>query len=411
MPAWQPCACIGWTRPRAISASCSTAPTSAPAAGYLALLPLVADEASPTDVTALFTRLSARHPDVAEGHYALGSAALRADNFALALAEAQKAASLAAYWLPAKLLLARAQMANDQEEVGLATAREAAIDPQADISVHLDYAMMLAASGRDDEARAMLTPYASGKTIVPGAVRALGLLELQRGNLDAASARFEEWLATGTQSYDALYYLGVIADRRDDDDTAVRHYSRVTGGDFALVAQSRVARIKAEKSGIEAGLVHLEEFGRSRSQSGPDIVAARAALLSSMDLESRALDALNDGLEQYPDSIDLRLAACSSMSAPATSTPRSAICARCWRSGPATPRSRTRSATCWPTRRATPTRLRCSCSRRWCRHRQRGRARQHGLGAAQAGQAQRGDRLSREGAQVRRRSRDRPAPR
>ena len=169
-------------------------------------------------MTALFTRLSARHPDVAEGHYALGSAALRADNFALALAEAQKAASLAAYWLPAKLLLARAQMANDQEEVGLATAREAAIDPQADISVHLEYAMMLAANGRDDEARDA-TPYASGKTIVPGAVRALGLLELQRGNLDAASARFEEWLATGTRSYDALYYyLGVIADRRDDDD-------------------------------------------------------------------------------------------------------------------------------------------------------------------------------------------------
>jgi tetratricopeptide (TPR) repeat protein len=279
-----------------------------PAAGYLALLPLVADEASPTDVTALFTRLSARHPDVAEGHYALGNAAMRADNFALALSEAEKAASLASYWLPAKLLLARAQMASDKEEMGLATAREAAVDPQADISVHLEYAMMLAASGRDDEARAMLTPYASGKTIVPGAVRALGLLELQRGNLDAASARFEEWLATGTQSYDALYYLGVIADRRDDDDTAVRHYSRVTGGDFALVAQSRVARIKAEKSGIEAGLVHLEEFGRSRSQSGPDIVAARASLLSSMDLESRALDALNDGLQQYPDSIDLRLA-------------------------------------------------------------------------------------------------------
>jgi tetratricopeptide (TPR) repeat protein len=233
---------------------------------------------------------------------------MRADNLALALSEAERATALAQYWLPAKLLLARAQMANGREEEGLATARDVATDPQADISVHLEYAMMLAAAGRDEEARAMLTPYASGKTVVPGAVRALALLELQRGNLDAASARFEGWLATGTQSYDALYYLGVIADRRDDEDAAVRYYSRVTGGDFALPAQSRIAYIKAEKSGIEAGLVHLEEFGRARPQSGPDIIAARASLLSSMDLESRALETLNEGLEQYPDSVDLRMA-------------------------------------------------------------------------------------------------------
>jgi tetratricopeptide (TPR) repeat protein len=279
-----------------------------PAAGYLALLPIVSDEASPTDVAQLFVRLSARHPDVAEGHYAVGSTALRADNYSLALSSAKRATELAQYWLPAKLLLARAQMATGDEDAGLATAKDAVTDPQADTAVHLEYAMMLAAAEHDDEARAMLTPYASGKTVVPGAIRALGLIELQRGNLDAASARFEEWLATGAQSYDALYYLGVIADRRDDEERAVRYYSRVTGGDFALPAQARVARIKAEKSGIEAGLVHLEEFGRARPQSGPDIIAARASLLSSMDLESRALETLNDGLEQYPDSIDLHMA-------------------------------------------------------------------------------------------------------
>ena len=53
-----------------------------PAAGFLALLPVIADEGVATDVMELFRRLSARHPDVAEGYYAFGSAALRADNFA-----------------------------------------------------------------------------------------------------------------------------------------------------------------------------------------------------------------------------------------------------------------------------------------------------------------------------------------
>ena len=279
-----------------------------PAAGYLALLPIVVDEGSGPDVAQLFTQLSARHPDVAEGHYALATAALRAENYALALSSAQRASSLASYWLPARLLLARAQIATGNEETGLATAKDAVVDPQADISTHLEYAMLLAATGHDAEARAVLTPYVSGKTVVPGAIRSMALLEMQSGDLDAANKRFEDWLATGAQSYDALYYLGVIADRRDDSERALRYYSRVTGGDFALVAQSRVARIKAEKSGVDAGLLHLEEFGRSRPQNGPELIAARAALLSSFDLESRALEVLDDGLKLYPDSLDLRMA-------------------------------------------------------------------------------------------------------
>jgi tetratricopeptide (TPR) repeat protein len=279
-----------------------------PAAGYLALLPIVVDEGSGPDVAQLFGRLSARHPDVAEGHYALGTAALRAENFALALSSAQRAASLASYWLPARLLLARAQIASGNEEAGLATAKDAVVDQQADIGTHLEYAMMLAATGRDAEARAVLTPYVSGSTVVPGAIRSMALLEMQSGDLDAASKRFQDWLATSAQSSDAAYYLGVVADRRDDTEQALRHYARVTSGDFALVAQSRVARIKSEKSGVDAGLVHLEEFGRARPQSGPEIAAAKAALLSSFDLESRALEVLDSGIELYPDSLDLRMA-------------------------------------------------------------------------------------------------------
>ena len=79
-----------------------------PAAGFLSLLPVASDHGTPTDVTELFRRLVARHPDVAEGHYALGSAALRSENFALAVASARRATEIAPYWVPAKLLLARA---------------------------------------------------------------------------------------------------------------------------------------------------------------------------------------------------------------------------------------------------------------------------------------------------------------
>jgi tetratricopeptide (TPR) repeat protein len=278
-----------------------------PAAGFLALLPVISDEGVSTDVMELFRRLSARHPDVAEGYYVHASAALRADNFAVAEAAAATAVAKAPYWKPAKLLQARTMIANGKDEAGLAIVRELVTEPDSDIGTHLEYALLLSATGHDEEARAMLTPYTTGKTVVPAAVRTLGAMELDAGNLDAAAAQFDNLLATGSQSYEALYFLGAIAERRKDTERALRFYSRVAGGDYNLAAQQRVARIKAEQSGTEAGIAHLDEVARAQPQSAPDLYAAKAGLLELRGDTRRAAQVYEEGVARYPDALELRL--------------------------------------------------------------------------------------------------------
>jgi tetratricopeptide (TPR) repeat protein len=167
---------------------------------------------------------------------------------------------------------------------------------------------MLAATGRDEEARAVLTPYAAGETVVPGAVRSLGALDLDQGDLDAASQRFEDLLSTGAQSYEALYFLGRIAERREQPELALRYFSRVGGGDYALQAQGRAARIRAQQDGLDAGLKSLEEFARANPTLGPDVVTLRAGLASNLGDEKRSLEILDAGLAQYPDSLEVRMA-------------------------------------------------------------------------------------------------------
>jgi len=279
-----------------------------PAAGFIALLPVIMDEGTAPDVTELFRRLSALHPKVAEGHDALGNAALHSENYGLAVQSAREAARLAPYWVPAKLLLARATIASGREEEGLAVARELALAPDSDVATHMEYALVLAGTGHDEEARAILTPYATGTMVVPAAVRTLGMLDLQNDDLKGANARFEELLSMGSQSYDALYYLGVVAERRGDQENAIRYYSRVTGGGQAIAAQQRVAFMKAKKDGVDAGLDYLEKFGGTEPSLGPRVVMARAGLLSSLGDDKRALGVLDAGLEKYPEVLDLRLA-------------------------------------------------------------------------------------------------------
>ncbi len=307
MRAWRRWNCTVWTQPRSTSSSCSATAYLSPAAGFLALLPVVSSHGTPPDVTELFRRLVARHPTVAEGHYVLGSAALRSENFALALASARRSTELAPYWVPAKMLLARALIATGDEAGGLEAARDLVMAPDADIATHLEYALLLAGTGRTDEARAMLVPYASGDTVVPGAVRSLGILDLDAGDLDAASKRFEDLLSTRVQSYDALYFLGVIAERRGDQERALRAFTRVIGGDFELAAQGRAARIKAKQQGLDAGLSYLDEYARAHPQDGPALVATRAGLASSVGDPLRTTRILDAGIAQYPDALDLRM--------------------------------------------------------------------------------------------------------
>ncbi|MFO1408369.1 MAG: tetratricopeptide repeat protein [Steroidobacteraceae bacterium] len=278
-----------------------------PAAGYVALLPVVMGEGTAPDVTEVFRRLVAKDAKVAEGHDALGNAALRSENYALAESSAREAVRLAPYWVPARLLLARTLIARGHDEEGLAMARDLAVAPEADVATHMEYALVLAALGRDQEARAILTPYATGDSVLPAAVRTLGLLDLDAGDLTAAAARFESLLSMGAQSYDAIFYLGVIADRRNDDATALRYYSKVTSGDQAMAAQQRLAVLVSKKDGLDAGLARLAEFGRAHPDLGPQVAIARAALATSLGNEPRALEVLDAGVAQYPDVLDLHL--------------------------------------------------------------------------------------------------------
>jgi tetratricopeptide (TPR) repeat protein len=210
--------------------------------------------------------------------------------------------------MPPKMLEARARIAAGDEETGLAIARDSVMAPEADISTHLEYAALLSATERYQEARAMLTPYVTGETVVPGALYTLGMLELQQDRLEVAGALFEQLLSTGAQSYDALYFLGVIAERRGDEEAALRYFSRVEDGGRALPARQRVAAILAGQDGVEAGLEQLEDLASTQPELAPEIVAAQAGLLSSLGEDERALATLDAGVARFPDSLDLRLA-------------------------------------------------------------------------------------------------------
>lgn len=278
-----------------------------PQAGFLAILPQLAEEGSASATTAVLERLVLKYPDLTEAHYALARAALQSENFALALQHAQQAHQLGPYWTPVGLLLAQVRMARGDTDEALASARQIVETDRQD-SYRLEYAIMLMTAGKEEEARKELNALARSDTVAAVVERLLADLDFQHGNRDAATKRYGSLVANGRFVYESLFNLGAIAESREAWDEAVQLYSRITGGDMAMAAQMRVARIKTKRQGIEAGLTHLEEFAKTRPQYTIDAINARAGLMAANDDKTGALTLLDTALQEYPDAADLRFA-------------------------------------------------------------------------------------------------------
>jgi tetratricopeptide (TPR) repeat protein len=276
-------------------------------AGFLALLPQIAEEGSPAAATAVLQKLVAKYPDLTESHYALAQAAVQSDNFTLALEHARKARELGPYWAPAGLLLARVQMLKGESDAALVTARQV-LEQDDDDSYRLEHALLLMQAGQVDEGRKELEELAKSETAGPLAQRALADIDFQTGSRDAAAKRYSSLISSGRFVWESLFFLGAIAEAREAWGDALQLYGRVTSGDFAMAAQTRAARIKAKREGLAAGLKHLEEFTSTRPEFRVDGLAARASILSEHGDADGAIALLEQGLEQYPDSSELRFA-------------------------------------------------------------------------------------------------------
>jgi tetratricopeptide (TPR) repeat protein len=276
-----------------------------PQAGFVALASQLSEEGSPAAVTAAMKKLVDFYPDMAEAHYALGQSALESDNFALALEHAKRAHELSPFWAPAGLLLARIMITNGDLEGGVKTAK-AVVDQDAHPGYRLEYAVMLLAAGRTEESRKELVALSKQESTSAAAERALALIDFQNGDREAALQRFNDLLSSGHFVYESLFYIASMAESREAWDEALQTYGRITGGDSALTAQIRAARIKAKQGGVKAGLKSLEDFGDDRPQFTIDLINARAALMAEMGDHTGAVALLTSSIEQYPDAFELR---------------------------------------------------------------------------------------------------------
>jgi tetratricopeptide (TPR) repeat protein len=276
---------------------------------------------------ALADRLAAAFPNSAAASRVQGLAALRADDPAAAVqalthaladspakdstagnAAAAAAAADARRELTQTLLRARIMAGDVEEPLAQARAQLTSDDSAAN---RLQYAVLLMTAQRDAAATEQLEIVAANPTSKPAALRLLGLLEFQQGHFEAADERFKELLRTAQFLDDAFYYLAIIADRNGDSERALRLYSQVQRGDNVLPALLRAAAILYRHGAPAAADELLDRLGEDEPQRAPEIINTRARIYADSGELPKAHEVLQKGLDQYPDSVELRYARAS----------------------------------------------------------------------------------------------------
>ena len=263
----------------------------------------------PHDADELMRALAKPYKDSALAQYAAAAVALQADEIDYAMAAAERAMELDPEWLKPKLLYGRAMLMSGEVEKAIDyTARLIGDDPDPDPDARMELALMYMTSGQEDYALSQVNQVLLERPSRSDALRMMAIINFRQNNLDAAWDDFEDLLASGDYSSDALFYLARIADIRGEQDRAIRLYSQVQGGNNAVASQRRAAVIMArQKDDLDGAIERLDKFADARPMFAIDMLVAKAGLLGSVGKYDEALQLFDKAITYRPDDESLAL--------------------------------------------------------------------------------------------------------
>ena len=263
----------------------------------------LSDEDDAESADKLMRSLARPYPDSASAHYAVATLALQAGDTEHALERGARSIELNPDDLKPRLLYGRALLADGRASEAIEyVARIIGDDPDPDPDARMELAIMYLMVDRPDDALSQVNQVLLEHYGRMDALRLMAIINLREGHYDAAWDDFHDLLDSPQYGTDALFYLGRIADMREDTERAIRFYSEVRRGSNALVAQQRAAALLAhDKDDLKGALELLDGFAQDSPANAVDVIRAKAQLLVSVEEYEQALGFYDKSVAQRPD--------------------------------------------------------------------------------------------------------------
>ena len=263
----------------------------------------LSDEDDAESADKLMRSLARPYPDSAGAHYAVATLALQAGDTEHALERGARSIELNPDDLKPRLLYGRALLADGKADEAIEyVARIIGDDPDPDPDARMELAIMYLMVDRPDDALSQVNQVLLEHYGRMDALRLMAIINLREGHYDAAWDDFHDLLDSARYRTDALFYLGRIADIREETDRAIRFYAEVRRGSNAMAAQQRAAALLAhQKDDLQGALELLDAFSEESPSNAVEVIRAKAQLLVSVKEYDQALEFYDRAAAQRPD--------------------------------------------------------------------------------------------------------------
>ncbi|MDE3735626.1 tetratricopeptide repeat protein [Metapseudomonas resinovorans] len=174
-----------------------------------------------------------------------------------------------------------------------------------DKRLRLTYARMLVEQGRLDEAKSEFSGLVQQFPDDDDLRYSLALVCLEGEAWDEAQVYLEELVDRGSHVDSAHFNLGQVYEKRGDKDSALLEYSLVGPGNDYLPAQMRQVEILLESGKPDEAEARLAKARDAQPDYAIQLYLIEAESLAERQQPERAWKVIQQGLQQYPDDLNL----------------------------------------------------------------------------------------------------------
>jgi tetratricopeptide (TPR) repeat protein len=249
--------------------------------------------------------LAAKHPQLAQAHFAVAQAAAVAGEDQAAVAAAREAQKIRPDWELAALLEAQVLQKRSPAEASKRLGEFVEKYPNSR-EARLNYARVLVLEKRYADARKQFEAVAGANPANADVIYAVGLLAYQLKDYPSAESYMKRVLGLNYRDPEGVrYLLGQIAEDQKQWPRAVEWYDSIKSGDHVLPARMRTANALAKQGKLDEARAFLKRVAADNPGEEAQLVVAEAQLLRDANRHRDAFQLLSEALDKEPDQADL----------------------------------------------------------------------------------------------------------
>ncbi|UCB53696.1 MAG: tetratricopeptide repeat protein [Thiotrichales bacterium] len=205
------------------------------------------------------------------------------------------------------IIKARILAAQGKQEQAMGLIAMVLMEQPENDHLRLQYARMLVEQRQFNQAKAQFNLLLKNDPENAEILLSLGLLNIETGELDQAADHLTHLVNIGQKANIANYYLGRIAQNREQHKIAISYYLKVNSGDYVFDAKMRIAGLFARLGRVDEGLRQLEVLAENQTTWALRVRAylAQGEILASKQRYAEGLEMYSRALQQKPDDADL----------------------------------------------------------------------------------------------------------